>query len=85
MWRVTTGSTSFDDCSLRADEHRLLIVENGRIAGAVFVGPPGIGKLIAPLVQKNPDLTPVLAELREGNWDALGRLLDDTPAGSRPA
>lgn len=82
----TTRDTQEVICSAeeRADEHRLLIVENGRIAGAVFVGPPGIGKFIAPLVQKNPDLTPVLAELREGNWDALGRLLDDTPAESRP-
>jgi hypothetical protein len=45
------------------------------------VGPPGIGKFIGPLVQKNPKVTPsVLSELRQGNWDALGQLLDDAPA-----
>ena len=65
----------------RADEHRMLIIENERIAGAVFVGPPGIGKFIGPLLQKNPKVTPsVLSELRQGNWDALGQLLDDAPA-----
>lgn len=58
-----------------ADEHRSLIVENGRIVGAVFVGPPGVGEFVGPVIQKNPDMTPVLAELRQGNWDALGRLL----------
>lgn len=65
----------------RVDDHRQLIVENGRIVGAVFVGPPGVGKLIGPVLQKNPDVTPVLDELRAGNWDALGRLLDDAAAG----
>ena len=65
----------------RSDEHRLLIIESDRIAGAVFVGPPGIGKFIGPLVQKNPEVTPaVLAELRQGNWAALGNLLDDASA-----
>jgi NAD(P)H-nitrite reductase large subunit len=68
-----------------ADQHRLLIVEDGRIVGAVFVGPPGIGKFIGPLVQKDPDVTPVLAELRGGQWEALGRLLDDAGPQSRAA
>jgi nitrite reductase (NADH) large subunit len=63
----------------RDDAHRLLIVENGRIVGAVFVGPPGVGKHIGPLIQANADLTPVLPELREGRWDALGKLLDGAP------
>jgi NAD(P)H-nitrite reductase large subunit len=54
--------------------HRKLIVENGRIAGAVFVGPPGIGKHIGPAIQKNADLTPILDELRKGNWDALAKV-----------
>ena len=67
----------------RADEHRLLIIDNGRIVGAVFVGPPGVGKFIGPVIQKNSDVTPVLAELRQGNWDALGRLLEEEPTTYR--
>lgn len=55
------------------------------IGGAVFVGPPGIGKFIGPLVQKDPDVTAVLAELREGKWEALGRLLDEAQPESRAA
>jgi nitrite reductase (NADH) large subunit len=58
------------------NEHRMLIVENGRIAGAVFVGPPGVGKHVASLIGQNPDLTPVLGDLRQGRWDALETLLD---------
>ena len=55
--------------------HRKLIVEGGKIVGAVFVGPPGIAKLIGPAIQKNVDVTPILDELRKGNWDALQTLI----------
>ncbi|HEY1721972.1 MAG TPA: FAD-dependent oxidoreductase [Magnetospirillaceae bacterium] len=54
--------------------HRKIIVENGRVVGAVFVGPPGIGKHIGAVITKNADLTPILDELRKGNWDALAKV-----------
>lgn len=54
--------------------HRKLIVEGGRIAGAVFVGPPGIGKHIGPVIQKKADLTPILEDLRQGRWEKLETL-----------
>ncbi len=54
--------------------HRKIIVENGRIVGAIFVGPPGIGKHIGAAIQKNADLTPILDDLRKGQWDALAKV-----------
>ena len=55
-------------------EHRMLIVDGSKIVGAVFVGPPGVGKSIETIIQSNPDVTPVIADLRRGNWEALSRL-----------
>jgi NAD(P)H-nitrite reductase large subunit len=57
------------------DEHRLLIVEGGRLLGAIFVGPPGTGRHVADLVEQKPDLTPILDDLRRGDWDALSRVV----------
>jgi hypothetical protein len=57
-----------------AHERRMLIVDGSRIVGAIFVGPPGVGKFIGTIIQSNPDITPVIADLRRGNWEALGRL-----------
>ena len=52
----------------------MLIVDGSKIVGAVFVGPPGVGKSIETIIQSNPDVTPVIADLRRGNWEALSRL-----------
>lgn len=58
-----------------AGEHRMLIVEGSKIVGAVFVGPPGAGKFIGTIIQLNMDIESVMADLRRGNWEALGRLV----------
>lgn len=50
---------------------RLLLVENGRIIGAVFVGPPGTALGVADAILSERDITGVLGELRRGNWQAL--------------
>jgi NAD(P)H-nitrite reductase large subunit len=57
------------------NEHRLLIVENDAVVGAVFVGPPGTGRVAADLIERRPDLTPILPRLRRGNWNALEKAL----------
>ena len=74
---LTEAKNDAQETIADADEpdniHRKLIVENGHIVGAVFVGPPGIGKHISNAITKNADLTPILDELRKGNWDALAK------------
>ncbi len=57
------------------NEHRLLVVEDGKVVGAVFAGPPGTGRHLAQLIDQRPDVGPVLDELRRGNWDALARIV----------
>ncbi len=63
------------DPSETDEQHRLLVVTGGRLAGAVFVGPPGTGALAGELIEKRPDLTPVLARLQNGDWAALGEVV----------
>tara|TARA_R110002050_G_scaffold300447_2_gene469830 strand:+ start:572 stop:3214 length:2643 start_codon:yes stop_codon:yes gene_type:complete len=54
------------------NQHRRLIIKGGKLKGAVFVGPPGIGKDLAHVIQTQADLTPIIERLREGDWKALG-------------
>ena len=53
---------------------RRLFVADGRITGAVFVGPPGTGKDVAQAIQKKADISDVLVRLRGGDWAALGEV-----------
>ncbi len=63
---------------LDADEpenlRRRLFVTDGRITGAVFVGPPGTGQDVAQAIQKRADVSGVLDRLRAGEWAALGEV-----------
>jgi NADPH-dependent 2,4-dienoyl-CoA reductase/sulfur reductase-like enzyme/ferredoxin len=59
------------DLAAPSDEHRMLVLEAGTIAGAVFVGPPGTATIAGELIDRRPDLTPVLARLKAGDWSAL--------------
>ncbi len=54
--------------------HRKLVIDNGHIRGAVFVGPPRTGQHIATAIASNKDLTPILPRLRQGDWDALAEI-----------
>jgi nitrite reductase (NADH) large subunit len=58
------------------NEHRMLVIEDGRVAGAVFVGPPGTCRYVADLIEQRPDLHPILDDLRRGNWDSLASVLN---------
>jgi NAD(P)H-nitrite reductase large subunit len=72
---ATAGQEAIVHTGGDENEHRLLIVENGAAVGAVFVGPPGTGRVAADLIERRPDLTPILPELRCGNWDVLEKVL----------
>lgn len=52
-----------------------LIVRSGQLAGGLYVGPPGSSKAFTKLLQQPLDLTPIRAELRAGNLDALKKLM----------
>jgi NAD(P)H-nitrite reductase large subunit len=54
--------------------HRRLILEHGRIQGAIFVGPPGTGRHIAAAIEGERDLTPIKDRLKRGEWEALAEL-----------
>jgi len=54
--------------------HRRLFVRNGRIVGAIFVGPPGTGKDVSKAIQDRADISGVLERLRVFDWSALGEL-----------
>jgi len=54
--------------------HRKIIVQDGKLVGAVFVGPPGTGKLIASCINNGTPVAPVLDELRQGRWQSLEKL-----------
>jgi len=57
------------------DHHRLLVIANGKLTGAVFVGPPGTSALAGELIEKRPDMTPVIDRLGAGDWSALKDLV----------
>ena len=54
--------------------HRRLLVKDGRISGAVFVGPPGTGQDVAQAIQKKADVSGIVERLRKGDWASLGSL-----------
>lgn len=53
-------------------ERKKLIIEDGKIVGAVFVGPPGTSRDVGTVIQKNADISGILDDLRKGDWSALG-------------
>lgn len=57
-----------------AQTHRKLVIENGHIRGAVFVGPPRTGQYLAAAIASNKSLTPILPRLRVGDWSAMAEL-----------
>ena len=52
-----------------------LVVRSGQLAGGLYVGPPGSAKAITKLLQQPVDLSPIRAELRAGQLDALKQVL----------
>ncbi len=50
------------------------VLRDGRLAGAIVVGPPGAGRDFARVIQPKADLSSVLNELRQGRIEALTKL-----------
>ena len=64
----------FSDTFNEGKIHRRLVVKGGKLKGAVFVGPPGIGKDLAHVIQTDADLSTVIDRLKNGDWKALGEV-----------
>ncbi len=62
------------DADISENLHRRLFVKEGRITGAVFVGPPGTGQDVAQAIQKNADISGILDRLKASEWSALGEV-----------
>ena len=59
----------------RAHHHyRKLIIRDGRIAGAILLGYPLEAPGVAAAVKQKLDVTPLLDDLRRGDWDELAAL-----------
>ena len=65
------GAEEFMDAEESENIHRRLVIKDGRIQGAVFVGPPGTGKDAAQAIQKRADVAEIIPRLRDGDWAAL--------------
>ena len=50
------------------------VLRDGRLVGAIVVGPPGAGRDFGRIIQPEADLSAVLNELRQGRIEALARL-----------
>ena len=64
----------FSDTFNEGKIHLRLVVKGGKLKGAVFVGPPGIGKDLAHVIQTDADLSTVIDRLKNGDWKALGEV-----------
>ena len=52
-----------------------LVLREGRLVGAVFVGPPGSSRDLGRVMQLGMDLRPALEALRQGKIEALEELV----------
>lgn len=68
------GDDDIMDAKEEDSIHRRLVVVDGQIKGAVFVGPPGTGKNVVQAVQNQSDVSSVLDRLRNGDWEALAEV-----------
>jgi len=71
---VDDGAIEITDAENTENLHRRLFVKEGRITGAVFVGPPGTGQDVAQAIQKNADVMAIMDRLKTGEWHALGEV-----------
>lgn len=72
--KLDAGDDGIEICEPEDSENiqRRLVLSDGKIRGAVFVGPPGIAKDLPAAIQSQADLTPIIERLQKGEWDALG-------------
>jgi nitrite reductase (NADH) large subunit len=59
-----------------ARRYRKLIVEDGRLAGAIVLGRPELFDVVTQAVEARLELGSELEALEHGNWDALSRAVD---------
>ena len=59
---------------LRASAYRKLIFTAGQLLGAILIGYPDDAGLVARLVKRGADLSPVISALHRGRWNELARL-----------
>ena len=68
------GIEEIFDADEPENEHRRLFIADGRIVGAVFVGPPGTGQDVGQAIQNKANLSGIITRLRKKDWAALGSL-----------
>jgi NADPH-dependent 2,4-dienoyl-CoA reductase/sulfur reductase-like enzyme/ferredoxin len=54
--------------------YRKLVIREGRIVGAILIGHPIDVPAVTAAIKQGLDVTPILNDLRAGNWEALGAL-----------
>ena len=66
------GDRVFVNAADDDDEHRRIVIRDGRLIGAVSVGPPGTGRQFAALAALNFDLAAVEEGIARGDWRRSG-------------
>jgi NAD(P)H-nitrite reductase large subunit len=66
---------------LGARRYRKLVLEDGRLVGAIVLGNAELFDAVTDAVEARLDLSADLDELERGNWDALSRAEEDGRMG----
>lgn len=79
MGRFEAGSgEGIEITSHEPAEHRYrkLVVSDGKAVGAILIGYPRDVATISAAVKQRADVSAYLDDLRAGNWEVLGKVLD---------
>ena len=57
-----------------AQHYRKLVINNGKIVGAILLGYPLITSAVTSAIKKQYDVRPYINDLRAGNWEILSKL-----------
>lgn len=59
------------------NKYRKLVINNGRIAGAILIGYPLEAPIVTKAVKEGTDVSPVIDSLKNGNWSELKKIISE--------
>jgi NAD(P)H-nitrite reductase large subunit len=63
-----------------ASQYRRLVIDDGRIVGAILLGFPHLSAAVSSAIARRTDVRSMLSDLHAGRWDGLADLADGTDA-----
>ncbi len=58
----------------QARHYRKLVINQGRVVGAILLGYPLLTSAVSTAIKKGYDVRPYIPQLQAGNWEILGKL-----------